>query len=209
MARSSRPLLEHFGDLGEDGNEWIEKAKELEGSGPFINAWEDFLSKYGTRGPSEIDIRRKRWYEEPQPVLRVIACLLNNDEGAHREHYQELIIKRVAAFEQLEESAGSGLFGNIRLRLLKRLYHVMTEVGGMREHHKFMIIRLLAVIKEIIKKNAEYLLEQGRIKHLDDIWFLNWKELLNIQDMDASDLQRDIFLNDELILSVMRNSPHH
>ena len=36
--------------------------------------------------------------------------------------------------------------------MINRLYHVMTEVGGMREHHKFMVVRLLAVIKEILKK---------------------------------------------------------
>ena len=54
-------------------------------------AWGDFLSRYGSRGPSEIDINKPRWYEDPLPVLRVIAEFLNSDEGRHRTLHQSLV----------------------------------------------------------------------------------------------------------------------
>lgn len=189
LARQSPQLAGSFEQLGDDGNEWIKLAAQLEGSAPFMTAWEDFLSRFGTRGPSEIDIYRPRWYEEPLPVLRVIAEFLKSEEGRHRKHYQSLVEGREAAIEKLRNAAGAGLFGKFRLRVIDRLYHTMTEVGGMREHHKFMVIRLLAVIKEILKSNATKLAAENKLGRPDDIWFLTWRELFAVYDDEDFDLE--------------------
>ena len=47
---------------------------------------------------------------------------------------------------------------------MKRLYDVMTEVGGMREHHKFLAVRMLAVVKKQLQGTAGQLVswETGR-----------------------------------------------
>jgi phosphohistidine swiveling domain-containing protein len=188
LARQSPQLVKSFGQLGDDGNEWIKQAALQEGSAPFMAAWDDFLSHYGTRGPSEIDISKLRWYEEPLPVLRVIAEFLNSEAGRHRAHYQSLVEGRQAAIQKLRADAGTGLFGKIRLRMINRLYHTMTEVGGMREHHKFMLIRLLAAIKEILKSNAMQLSAAKKLGQPDDIWFLTWADLFAIYDDDSVSL---------------------
>ena len=174
---SSPQMVDLFEQLGDDGNQWLEQAAQQEGSAPFMAAWEDFLSRYGSRGPSEIDIYKPRWYEDPLPVLRVIAEFLNSDEGRHRTLHQSLVEGRQAAIQKLRNTAGAGLFGKVRLRIINRLYHVMTEVGGMREHHKFMVVRLLAVIKEILKSNAVQLAAAKKLGQPDDMWFLTWGEL--------------------------------
>ena len=188
LARRSPQLVESFEQLGDDGNQWLKQAAQQEGSAPFMAAWDDFLSRYGTRGPSEIDIYKPRWHEEPLPVLRVIAEFLNSEEGRHRTHYQSLVKGRQAAIQKLRDAAGAGLFGKTRIRMINRLYHAMTEVGGMREHHKFMVIRLLAVIKEILKSNAVQLTAAKKLGQPDDIWFLTWGELFAIWDDDSADL---------------------
>ena len=145
-------------------------------------SWKDFLNRYGSRGPSEIDIARPRWYEEPLPVLRVIAGYLDNESGRYCINYPSLVKEREAAIQKLRSLAGAGSFCKIRIRIIDRLYHAMTEVGGMREHHKFMIIRLMAVIKEILKRNAIHLAAAGKLAQPDDIWFLTWSELFNIYE---------------------------
>jgi rifampicin phosphotransferase len=188
IARRSPQLVESFKQLGDDGNQWLKLAAQQEGSAPFIAAWSDFLSLYGSRGPSEIDIYKPRWYEEPLPVLRVIAEFLNSEEGRHRTHFQFLVKGRQAAIQRLRDTAGAGLFGKIRIRMINRLYHAMTEVGGMREHHKFMVIRLLAVIKEILKNTAVQLTAAKKLDHPDDIWFLTWAELFAIWDDNDANL---------------------
>ena len=192
LARQSPRFVELFKQLGDDGNEWIKQAAQQEGSAPFMAAWDDFLSSYGTRGPSEIDIYKPRWYEEPLPVLHVIAEFLNSEEGRHRTHYQSLVNGRQAAIKKLRDTAGAGLFGKTRIRVINRLYHAMTEVGGMREHHKFMIIRLLAVIKEILKSNAVQLAAEKKLGQPDDIWFLTWAEMFAVYDDDSTDLDGQI-----------------
>ena len=188
LARQSPRLVELFKQLGEDGNEWIKQAAQQEGSAPFMAAWDVFLSNYGTRGPSEIDIYKPRWYEDPLPVLRVISESLNSEEGRHRAHYQSLVERRQAAIQKLRDSAGKGLFGKIRLRMINRLYHTMSEVGGMREHHKFFIIRLLAVIKEILKNTAVQLMAEKKLGQSDDIWYLTWAELFALWDDNSVNL---------------------
>lgn len=78
LACDSPQIGKLFKQLGDDGNQWIKQAGQQEGSAPFMTAWEDFLSRYGVRGPSEIDIHKPRWYEDPLPVLLVIAEFLNS-----------------------------------------------------------------------------------------------------------------------------------
>jgi pyruvate,water dikinase len=71
--------------------------------------------------------------------------------------------------------------------LLKRLLHVMTEVGGLREHHKFLVIEVLALVKETMKRAADLLVAQGKLPQPDDLWFLTWDELLAIWDDEITD----------------------
>jgi pyruvate,water dikinase len=181
-----------FKQLGEDGNQWLKQAAQQEGSAPFMAGWEVFLSRYGTRGPAEIDIRQPRWYEDPLPVLHVISEFLNSNQGCHRALHQSLVDGREAAIQELCAAAGTGLFGKIRVRAINRLYHTMTQVGGMREHHKFVVVRLLAVIREILKSNAGQLTTAGKLGQPEDIWFLTWGELFAIWDADAADWGRRI-----------------
>ena len=173
--------------LGDDGNQWIRQAAQQEGSARFMAALEDFLYRFGSRGPSEIEIYLPRWLEDPLPVLRVIAEFLNSEERRHRTLHQSLVEGRQAAMQKLRETAGAGPFGKIRIRMINRLYHVMTQVGGMREHHKFMVVRLLAVIKEILKSNAVQLTVAKKLGQPDDIWFLTWGDLFAIWDEHNAD----------------------
>ncbi|MBI9051743.1 MAG: phosphoenolpyruvate synthase [Anaerolineaceae bacterium] len=186
-ARQSAQLVDSFERLGDDAQAWLKQAEKLEGSAAFMSAWEDFLERYGSRGPSEIDISKARWYEDGLPVLRVVAEFLKNEVGRHSAQHQSLIEGRQSAMQKLHATAGSGLFGKLRLGMFNRLYYVMNEVGGMREHHKFLMVRMLRVIKEILKSNAVQLLAKNKLGQIDDIWFLTWRELVSIWDDSATD----------------------
>mgnify|MGYP005628109449 CR=1 FL=1 len=181
LARKSTELVATFNDLGDDAHMWLANISEIEGSAPFLESWNNFLVLYGSRGPSEIDISMKRWHEDPLPVLRVIAGNIEKNVSS-RELFDEQDRAREAAFAELLLAAGNGLFGRIRLRLFKRLYHVLVEAGGMREHHKFMLIRFLWVVKGVLNENAVELLAKGKLAAPDDIWFLTWDELVGIWD---------------------------
>ncbi len=70
----------------------------------------------------------------------------------------------------------------MQTRLLKRLIYVVYEAGGLREHHKFMAVKIFGMIKEILKKNAAQLVALKKLPQPEDIWFLTWAELLTIWD---------------------------
>jgi pyruvate,water dikinase len=118
------------------------------------------------------------------PVLRVIAGNIEKNVSS-RALFEAQEQAREAAFSELLAAAEKGFLGRLRLRVFKRLYHVLIEAGGMREHHKFMMVRLVAVVREILKENATELVAKGKLAAPDDIWFLKWDELLSIWDDKA------------------------
>ena len=185
LARQSPQLAAHFDNLGDDAHTWLAEAAKIDGSAPFMQAWKTFLEHYGARGPSEIDIMMPRWHEDPLPILRVIAGYLDGDETTQRARFNTFVAERETVYRKLQAAAGHGP----RAWLVKRLYRVMTEVGGMREHHKFYFVRIIAEIKKVLKGIARLLVENGKLAQSDDIWFLRWAELFSIWDDDATDWQ--------------------
>lgn len=188
IARQSPELSTMFGQLGDDGRAWLAEARKINDSGAFFQAWETFIEMYGSRGSAEIDIHSPRWYEEPLPLLQVIASYLQKEVSSHRVQHQRLVTQREAAVEKLLRQAQRGLFGKLRGRVLRRLIHVVHEGSVLREHHKFLIIEKFRVIKESIKQIAAQLVADGKLAHADDIWLLSWPELLRIDDAAAQDV---------------------
>ncbi|MCC9078936.1 phosphoenolpyruvate synthase [Litorilinea aerophila] len=186
LARRSPVLVERFKHLENDAHAWLDKTAQTEDGRLFLKAWQEFLTRYGARGPAEIDIMMPRWYEDPLPLLRVIAGHIEKETNS-RIHFTAQAQAREEAFIELLSLAQRGLMGPLRVRLLKRLYHVLTTVGGMREHHKFLAVRFLWEVKQVLKENAACLVAEGKLATPDDIWFLTWRELLAIWDEDATD----------------------
>lgn len=186
-ARRSPQLAAFFNALGNDSQTWLAQAAQIKDSGPFFQAWELFMDQYGARGPSEIDIKALHWYEEPLPLLQVIASYLQNEPGSHRKQHQKLVTSRETAVNHLFTQSSYGIWGWLRTRLMKRLNHVMYHGSVLREHHKFMMVQDLRTIKEVLQETAVTLAETNKLAHPDDIWFLSWPELLAIWDNNALD----------------------
>ena len=61
----------------------------LKGPSTFQAQWQAFVDRYGVRTAGEIDIARKRWQEDPQPLIRsILAIVATARPGQHREEYQ-------------------------------------------------------------------------------------------------------------------------
>ncbi len=185
FVKENPDLKDAFESMGDNVAGWFEKVEGLEGSSGFMKMWNRFMDTYGIRGASEIDMASPRWYEDPLPVLRVIADNVNREES-YRRRFERQGARREEVFEQLLKTAGRGVLGR-REKRLRRLYSTMVEIGGMREHHKFAAVKYMAVIKESLKAMAEELVRRGLIRSSDDIWFLEWAELMRIWDDSSTD----------------------
>ena len=192
IARRSPALTALFGQLGDDSRAWLAEAAQIEDSGPFFQAWEEFLTRYGARGSGEIDIATPSWYEEPLPLLKVVASHMQQEVGSHRVQQQTLARKREVAVNCLIAEANHGPFGRLRARLTRRLIHVSQEGSILREHHKYMAVQILRVAKEAIKKTAAFLTDAQKLTRPNDIWYLSLTELLILNRQDKCDAVDEI-----------------
>lgn len=177
IARQSTSLSTLFTQLGDNSQTWLTQARKLKDSDPFFEAWETFLANYGARGSAEIDIQTERWYEEPLPLLKVIASYLQKDAQSHRTQHQTLVQNQKQAVERLLNKAPKRFWGQAYTRLIHRLIHVSHEGGVLREHHKFLIVQMLRLIKETVSQVAINLTKAQKLPNADDIWYLSLYEL--------------------------------
>jgi pyruvate,water dikinase len=176
-ARKSPQLVKHLSQG--DAKQVLASAHTIPGSAEFVAAWTSFMQRYGMRGPSEIDISRPGWAEEPASLLQVvIANLQHGEPGAHRAHHARLAKEGAVAAHRLEEAARQGLWGWVRGPVVRRLVRVARSLIPIREHPKFMLIRLRGLVRAVILEAAEMLRQQGRIDELADVWYLEWSELI-------------------------------
>ncbi len=188
LARQSPELAAHL--QHRPPLEALASAHTIPGSAPFLAGWQRFLQEYGMRGPSEIDISRPRWREDPTSLLQfVVGNLAHQAPGSHRQHHARLAEAGEAAGQRLTEAAGKGLLGFIRRPLARRLVRNVRYYTAGREHPKFFLIKLLGLVKEVLLEQAERLVQDGRIDQIDDIWHLDMDELLNFVADPAQEIR--------------------
>ncbi len=148
---------------------------------PFQQAWQQFLQTYGMRGPSEIDLSRPRWQDEPDSLLRMVAGSLGYAEpGVHRSHHQKMAAEGEAAGERLVTAVHKGLLGSLKAKLVRRLVHVSRHLMPVREHPKYLLVQMFGLIRTAVLEAAQILHEQNRLKAIEDVWYLTLPELITV-----------------------------
>jgi pyruvate,water dikinase len=184
-ARKAPDLAAHLGSP--DPAEALQRARGTSGAEAFMKAWDEFLERYGMRGPSEIDIARPRFRDEPGSLLKAVAGNLRQSEpGTHRAHHRKLAAEAEAAARRLIQSASEGPLGVLRGPLMRRMVKVTRNLLPVREHPKFFLIKTIDRVRASILQEASALRASGRIDAEDDIWYLELPELIAaLRDRDA------------------------
>ena len=156
----------------------LEELAELPGGDEFAGQLGEFLARYGSRGPSEIDVSRSRWREVPDSILTTVAGNLAHGEMAsHRRHLDELAARADELGRQLVREARSGIMGFLRARLVARFVRVQRNLFALREHPKFMIVAVLDMVRTVALEAGAELVARDRLKSADDVFFLSLDEL--------------------------------
>ena len=79
LARKSPQLAHHLSQSS--SADALNTAVDLPGGPAFMEAWAQFMARYGMRGPSEIDISRPRWADAPDSIFQVLVSNLQHGEA--------------------------------------------------------------------------------------------------------------------------------
>ena len=194
-ARSSNTVAKLLSQNNIDAKSRLANLANLPEGKTFLKRWNRFINTYGARGPSEIDLSQPRWSEDPASVMQmVVNAMGQSQKGAHRIHYQQLITEGERAASNLISVARNGRWGKLRGLMIKRLIHVARNLTPLREHHKFLAIRVFQILKKVLIEAGDRLQERGRLKSSEDIWFLSLPEVIEALETDQKDL-KDLVLN--------------
>jgi len=189
--RASNELKSYFANNESNAPIKLANAATLAGGTAFLEKWHAFMKTYGARGPSEIDLSRPRWSEDPSSLLQmVINATAHSEAGAHRAHYQNLIDEGNTASENILKTAYSGSFGWLRGPLAKRFLRLSRKLTPLREHHKFLAIQTLALVKPVLNEAGEQLKQEGKLEYAKDVWFLSIPEISEALNKPSQPLKK-------------------
>lgn len=145
------------------------------GGKQFRQAFEIFIGKYGMRCPGEIDLTNQRWYEAPtQLVSALFSNMRSLKPGEHRQRFAEGKKEAEAAARRIMDAAEGKYF---KKKILSRLITVFRHMGGLREHHKYLLITVMGEYKKAIMAEAAGLVQKGVLGQAEDVYYLSLEEL--------------------------------
>jgi phosphohistidine swiveling domain-containing protein len=135
-----------------------------------------FLSTYGHRAVAEIDVGLPRWSEDPTHLMGVLANYLRLEEAslAPDAQFRRAAAEAEAMITELVRRAGCR--GRLRARLVALALDRTRQLAGFREMPKYLLIVLLARIRELLWPVGEELARSGRIERAEDVFFLDLRE---------------------------------
>ncbi|WP_274649755.1 phosphoenolpyruvate synthase [Paenibacillus humicola] len=160
-----------------EGEGFYERLRHVPGGSGFLQELDRFLSRYGMRGAGEIDITKPRWYEDPsQLISSIVSNMQTSSPGGHRAKFKQGEADAEEAAREIVRLFRSGRERRKAARLV-RLYRYLM---GMREHHKFALIRLMDVYKRAILAEARELVRKGVFHQPEDAYYFSLEELTDM-----------------------------
>jgi phosphohistidine swiveling domain-containing protein len=184
LVRKSPQLVREFENP--DYSTLLVRLKNLEGHAEFKERFESFMAKYDMRAAGEIDMARQRWIESPEQLaVSILAIVKTAQEGAHREEYQETVLRaKEAAAELIREVEAK--HGRLKALIVKRLIRVLRNLLPIREHPKYLIMKLILLSKRVFLEEAEALVAKGHLAKAEDVFYVGFWELYHAIEHDES-----------------------
>ncbi|WP_457982012.1 phosphoenolpyruvate synthase [Bacillus paralicheniformis] len=172
QARKYPEVIDYFKRA--DSENFMEELLKIPGGAELKSSLDGYLKKYGMRCVGEIDMTRPRWAEVPvQLVPSILSHIRTTAQGEHRRKFKQ--------GEMEAEEAKKEIISQFRFtekKRISRLVHMYRSLMGMREHHKFTLVKLMFLYKKAILKEARHLVEKGILNCEDDVFYLTLEELI-------------------------------
>ena len=160
--------------------------KELYGRGRLPTALQRgldaFLAEYGHRGVREIDLGMPRWGEDPTYLFGVLRSYLAiQDPAAYPDRHFALQAEAAEqAVGQLLAEARRLPKGRLKAAMLGFFFRRHRRLGGHRETPKFLLMKLFQTARQLLLGAGEELARAGRLERGEDVVFLRFDELREV-----------------------------
>lgn len=152
----------------------------------FLTAWDEFIAKYGWRGPLEMDLASPRYQDDPLLAIRQMSFMVSTEQSfdpavAHRGR----IAERHAAYEEL-----IACLGPLRRTILRRLHRVLDLFSGTRDTPKHHVVLYNYALRKRVLREGDRLVVAGRLDRIEDVFNLSFSDLTAADNDPALDLRR-------------------
>ncbi len=152
----------------------------VKGGDIFKTSFEAFIVKYGMRCAGEIDITRPRWRENPTLIVSTILGNKRNlKPNEHRDKFEQGLKEVEEAKQRVFQKIGHN---KLKKKYIARLIDVYRYMGGLREHHKYLITIILDECKKALITEANEMVKKGVLQQPEDIYFLTLSEIIEISE---------------------------
>jgi len=143
---------------------------------------EKFMRLYGVRGVGEVDLGRKRWREDPTPVMQSLSSYLQIDQtdAAPDAVFARGAVAAQAAVKELQAKLRAVKGGWWKAPLAGWLAQRARELAGLRETPKFTIIRIYGEMRGALLDAGTAWAAAGWLERAGDIQFLRLAELARL-----------------------------
>ena len=139
----------------------------------FLQAWAEFLDRYGHRGPGELDAANPRYRDEPDMLLAQIAqlCRLEDPADGPVAIFERSQGVRHQAFETLTEAIHEH-YGWLQTKRFQSLYKVLETLGALRESGKYFIVMIMDMLRQRALAHGKALHAAGRLDNVQQVFDL-------------------------------------
>ncbi|NIM52805.1 MAG: hypothetical protein GTO22_26765 [Gemmatimonadales bacterium] len=150
----------------------------------FLRELDRFLATFGHRALKEFEFSAPRWEEDPGPVLGMVRNYLLA-EADPEEHERQVARRREELYRTMEARLARRPLERalgLRTRLIRYATKRVKYFATLRENSRFYWSMGAYIVRKKILRLEATLIEQGRLKCKDDIFFLEWSEVERLSD---------------------------
>ncbi len=136
---------------------------------PFTIALEAFMGRFGHRAVKEIELMAPRWREDNNSVLNLVRSFLSRQDSEARTEPHGLLL---AAEDELHQALPRRWQRRLVDHLVERVRYYVT----LRENTRYYHTMAMAAVRLKLKAMEQRLIQAGRLKCEDDIFFLEFPE---------------------------------
>ena len=171
----------------------------------FLAQWDDFLNRFGCRGPLEMDLANPKYGDDPGLLLGQLANLAVGETDPVATH-AERKRAREAAFAEL-----SAELAPRRRRKLARIHRTIGDFENVRELPKHHFATVNMVLRRRFLESARRWVGEGRLDQVEDVFEMTLADFDRAEGDESLDLravvaQRGAFYRD--VKARVRHFPH-